>query len=360
MSSPLSSLGPGINLSSTQDGLFYGYAVATALFGVTIVQAWIYIQTNRDKWPLRTLVAVLVLADFATTCMQSQVVHYYFVANFGNLETLSFTSRPLTWEILISVGAVFCVQIFFASRVWLLGRTHWTVPLLIILSAIGGGAAGFAQVIGEFQNNSEANLAKERPKIELAFNAVLDFVSDITTTVALSWTFKGMNSGIKRTDTLINKMFQYAVTRGIFVTVNQLAFLILYLVNTEKLWWMPFQLSITKIYVITMVAILNSRDSVRTHRSPNHIITDSDMPISRAITFQTFPSTAVTSSSRNSELAGRGDFSVSGIGGNGSRKEKEADSVSDNFDIEMNSYSSSEIQVTTTVSTHRDLPPEAV
>ncbi|KAF9061170.1 hypothetical protein BDP27DRAFT_1406833 [Rhodocollybia butyracea] len=82
-----------------------------------------------------------------------------------------------------------------------------------------------------------------------------------------------------------------------------------------------------------------------THRSPNHVISDSDMPISRAITSQTFPSTAVNSGSCNSgQLAGRGDFSVSGIGGNDSRKEKQAYSVSDNFDIEMNSYSSSEIK----------------
>ncbi|KAF9020586.1 hypothetical protein BDP27DRAFT_1250271, partial [Rhodocollybia butyracea] len=88
--------------------------------------------------------------------------------------------------------------------------------------------------------------------IELVFNAILDFVSDITTTIALSWTFKGMNSGIKQTETLLNKLFQYTVTRGIFVTLNQLAFLILYLVNAKKLWWMPFHLCITKIYVITM------------------------------------------------------------------------------------------------------------
>ncbi|KAF9070629.1 hypothetical protein BDP27DRAFT_1362501 [Rhodocollybia butyracea] len=296
MSNPPSALGLGVDLSAMQDGLFYGYVVATALFGVTIVQAWIYIQTNRDKWPLRTLVGVLM---------------------------------TITWEIFISLGVVFCVQMFFASRVWLhsrssttVGQTHWTVPVFIILTAVGGGAAGFAQAIGEFQNSNEPNLVNKRPKIELTLNATLDFVSDITTTVALAWTVKRMNSGSSGQIHCSTKYF---------------------------------------------IAILNSRDSHRrTDRSSNHLITDSDMPVSKAVAFETSGS-SVGCSHRSEHFPRRGDFSVTEIDGNGSdlKRPKEADSDSDNFDIEVGFLDEqllhpNEIRVTTTVSTHRDLPPQTV
>jgi hypothetical protein len=46
-----------INVSEIVDGLYYGYALSTALFGVTIVQAWNYFNTNADGWLMRSLVS---------------------------------------------------------------------------------------------------------------------------------------------------------------------------------------------------------------------------------------------------------------------------------------------------------------
>ncbi|THU79862.1 hypothetical protein K435DRAFT_874988 [Dendrothele bispora CBS 962.96] len=56
---PAPSLPIGVNLSEAIDGFFYGNFIAAVLFGITIVQAWIYANTNTDKWPLRLLVSHL-------------------------------------------------------------------------------------------------------------------------------------------------------------------------------------------------------------------------------------------------------------------------------------------------------------
>jgi len=141
-----------VDISNSVDGLFYGYAIATVLFGITVVQAWIYLNTNHDNWPLRMLVATLVLADFATTCLDTQLMHHYFIANFGNVVNLQGIPVPLTMEVLLTILIVFCVEVFFASRVWLLKQFHWTVPLAIILSALGAVATGLATVVTQLQN----------------------------------------------------------------------------------------------------------------------------------------------------------------------------------------------------------------
>jgi len=160
----------------------------------------------------------------------------------------------------------------------LVGTFHWIVPVLIIIPAIGAVAAGIATVVGEFQDASLTNFLAVRPKLEVGLDAGLASFSDLVATTALCWSFNSVQTGIKRTDTLLQKLFQYTVTRGLFVTINQTVFLILFLVKPEKLWWMPFHLSLSKVYVITMVAMLNSRQSLRNNSSAsNGIITDSDI-----------------------------------------------------------------------------------
>ncbi|KAK7437491.1 hypothetical protein VKT23_018563 [Stygiomarasmius scandens] len=73
---------------SFMEAFFYGNIIATALFGITIVQGWNYANKNTDKWSLRLLVAVLVLLDFATTCLDSQALHHYLVSDFGDPTTI--------------------------------------------------------------------------------------------------------------------------------------------------------------------------------------------------------------------------------------------------------------------------------
>ncbi|THU86455.1 hypothetical protein K435DRAFT_868281 [Dendrothele bispora CBS 962.96] len=90
---PVSSLPIGIDLSEAIDGFFYGNIIAAVLFGITIVQAWIYANSNTDKWPLRLLVAILVLLDFATTCLNAQILHHYLVSNFGNLMIATLVTK---------------------------------------------------------------------------------------------------------------------------------------------------------------------------------------------------------------------------------------------------------------------------
>ncbi|THV00797.1 hypothetical protein K435DRAFT_837139 [Dendrothele bispora CBS 962.96] len=275
---PVSSLPIGIDISEAFDGFFYGNIIAAVLFGITIVQAWIYANSNTDKWPLRLLVAILVLLDFSTTCLNAQILHYYLVSNFGNLMNATLVTKTLMVEYFITLIIVLSVELFFASRVWILGKFHWIVPALIVMAALASTAAGIASIVSELENSSLLNYSGNKQKLEIGWNCSLAAVSDIIASVSLLWAFSSLKNGIKQTDTLLQKLFQYTVTRGLFVTIDQTTLVIIFLIKPERLWWTPFHFSLSKVYVITMIAMLNARDALRSNASAN-IITSSDMNI---------------------------------------------------------------------------------
>ncbi|KIK58929.1 hypothetical protein GYMLUDRAFT_262265 [Collybiopsis luxurians FD-317 M1] len=291
---PLSAFPLGVDVSAEFDGIFYGNIISAVLFGITIVQAWLYVNNNRDKWWMRCFVAFLMYAirivtsrttvdlngscsmlDLTSTFLGAQILHHYFVANFGNLLNMTLVSKPVVITDVVTVVVVFCVQSFFVSRVWLLGNFHWTIPAFSAAMAVAAMVSGLAGVAQMFTEISVTEFEMADLKLKVGLEAGFAAVADILATAALSWSFYQSRTGIQRTDTLLQKLLQYTVTRGLFVTVAQTTFLIMWLVQTDRLWWTPFYFNLTKIYVITMVAMLNSRESLRA--TAGTVVTSSDM-----------------------------------------------------------------------------------
>ncbi|THU80498.1 hypothetical protein K435DRAFT_845095 [Dendrothele bispora CBS 962.96] len=242
----------GVDLSGLIDGYYYGSIVAFVLFGINIVQAWIYFNNNNDKFPLKSL-----------------------LQNIGwSVDSRGFCNNVFACG---NSSSLF-VECFFAFRVWQLRKFHWTVPALILICATGGTGCGIASAIGQIQDNQIASFAARKQKFEVGWNYSLSALSDIIATVALSWSFSSSKTGIRRTDTLLQKLLQYTVTRGLFVSLMQTALVITFLVDPVKLWWTPFHLSMGKIYVLTMIAMLNTRKNLHTKAAVG-IITDSEMGI---------------------------------------------------------------------------------
>ncbi|THU86457.1 hypothetical protein K435DRAFT_763309 [Dendrothele bispora CBS 962.96] len=167
------------------------------LFGITIVQAWIYANSNTDKWPLRLLVAILVLLDLTTTCLNVQILHYYLVSNFGNLINTTLVTKTLMVETFITLVIVLCVELFFASRVWMMGTFHWIVPVLIV---------------GKNSNELELHLFNRKNLLEIGWNCSLAAVSDIIASVSLLWAFSSLKNGIKQTPFHFSLSKVYAIT----------------------------------------------------------------------------------------------------------------------------------------------------
>ncbi|KAE9395501.1 hypothetical protein BT96DRAFT_922783 [Gymnopus androsaceus JB14] len=254
----------GSNALPALNGLYYGAIVSALLFGITILQAWIYVNstsTSKDKRFLKIFLGVLIALDLIHTVAVTELVHVYVVLdNFSDDPKLTAELSATTiLEGFTMLLTTFMVQIFFASRVYILRRTHWAVPLFIALTSGGSFVAGILSAV--FQ---AASFGTGMFKAAFASNGALAALSDASATIALLWSFKSSAINLSaNTNSMLQRLYQYSVTRGVLVTLVQICIVVFIFVDIEKLYWLPFHFCEGKLYVITTFAILNNRPNSR-------------------------------------------------------------------------------------------------
>ncbi|KAF9073123.1 hypothetical protein BDP27DRAFT_1319439 [Rhodocollybia butyracea] len=228
-----------INPGPAFDGLYYGFVVSTVLFGVTTVQAWIYVRINRDSWLLRILVASLVSLDFVTTFLNSQTVYDLLLANFGNIETLLTTPLPFKVEILISFVVIFIVNMSFAYRIYLLRQIHKSLAFIVAAIGTAGLVMGLVAGVAFLKQPSLSSINDRTVKNPMITSLALSVVSDVLSTIAISWSLHKSRTGFERSDSLMQKFFNFVVGRGLLLALSQITTLILLSVqeDQENLSW---------------------------------------------------------------------------------------------------------------------------
>uniref|UniRef100_A0A0W0FTD7 Uncharacterized protein n=1 Tax=Moniliophthora roreri TaxID=221103 RepID=A0A0W0FTD7_MONRR len=158
-STGLSSFALVIDLSDNYDPLYYGFIITSILFGITIVQAWIYVQSNKDSWHLRLLVAILFLGDLCTTVLINNLIHDLFIVHFGNLLQFKVVPSFVVAELIVTGLIMSTVELFFASRIYMLGRVHQIVPISIVACSILALVPTFVGAAEQFKNQSFGHFA---------------------------------------------------------------------------------------------------------------------------------------------------------------------------------------------------------
>ncbi|KAI3595123.1 hypothetical protein WG66_011237 [Moniliophthora roreri] len=158
-----------------------------------MAQAWSYFNQNRDKWPLRMLVLSLIIMDLTASVLEVIPYRYLLIVHFGNLLAVeSEISIRYTMEssiITVIIGFAFCALL----DLWL----------------------------------------------ELGLYCGLAALCDIFATMALIWTFWVSKTGFRKTDTMLYKLLQFTVTRGILITLVQVSFFATFMAyDPVELKWM--------------------------------------------------------------------------------------------------------------------------
>ncbi|ESK85918.1 hypothetical protein Moror_2304 [Moniliophthora roreri MCA 2997] len=284
-----------MNLCAGYDGFFYGIIISTCIFGVTLCQLWNYVNTNWDPWWLRLVIAILYALNIATTVLEIQVMHYYFLANFGDEKAMHIISPYLTAHVLLSALTTFLVDIFFAFRLFLLKQEiHQSVPFIIIVAAIGATISGICKPApassqthpfnkpslekysrkarSALQHNSGFSHAPQ-PQVEVVITNGLAVVAEVIATAALAWSFRKNKTGVSRAD---KGCYQYRLDHSETIrahyykrspveyrpVADDTGVCIRCDGFKMRLTRMPFYFSLNKLYVSTMMAILNFRPAL--------------------------------------------------------------------------------------------------
>ncbi|KAF9556134.1 hypothetical protein CPC08DRAFT_752694 [Agrocybe pediades] len=264
-----------INLSPLFDSVFVGFIISTVLMGVTILQAWNYALTNNDSLGMRLLVILLMVLDIVITSNNVLLIHTYLIQHFGDIFQ-SDVNWGYTTQLGLTVIVVYMVQLFFATRVYILDRRKLLLAGAIASIATLGLVSSVYIVCVTAKHEDSADVTIRSIRVSAILGHGLVTVADAITTIVLSLNFMRARSesGISQTVNILERLLTAIIARGALVTVLNGLIIILYVLYPVKFYWLALQFLQAKLYIITFIAMLNARTS---YNLPTTVINESVM-----------------------------------------------------------------------------------
>ncbi|KAI5117973.1 hypothetical protein M0805_004907 [Coniferiporia weirii] len=275
-----------LNLSDTFGVIYWAFVVSTALFGVSVVQGYFYYTHNNDNLNLKIFVACMLALDFTTTALSSQSLYDYLIVNYGNPEALLYMTKPYIMEYLVTAMVTLGSQLFYASRIHIADKrsARYGIPIIIAFLAFAAFGTAIAATYEIFHiQRLISGLQGEAMMVIAGINTSLAAACDILATLSMCIFLASQKSSYKQTRTIVSFLLFITINRGVLVAVAQLGFLTSYLSAPSKIYWMPFHLSISKLHVNTLLAMLNSRLSLRAKTEVTQVRFSKDCSFNTAI-----------------------------------------------------------------------------
>ncbi|KAJ6567241.1 hypothetical protein DFH09DRAFT_1156425 [Mycena vulgaris] len=240
---------------------FIGFCVATTLYGISVLQVYLYFRRyTADRWALKAMVATLWTLDSLTTIL---VAHSLFIFVLGLLNKSGSTDIPwsFTAEKLLVTIITFIAQCFYAHTIWKVSQSKITTVFITFLAFASFGL-GIYTTVHLFQNPALTSISSRSFLIISGLVQGFAALNDIVITGALSYYLHVRRSSLPSSEKLIDTLILYAVSRGFLTAIAQIMFLVLNVALPHRQLWLPFHMAVGKLYVNSVLATLNVRQSL--------------------------------------------------------------------------------------------------
>ncbi|KAF8725110.1 hypothetical protein AX14_008338 [Amanita brunnescens Koide BX004] len=265
-----------LSFENTLGAAFIGVVVASALLGVSGIQALHYFSHNNDQWPIRTLVFAVMLFDtvhqilithtglLSSSFLASRLtreVYTYVIVYFGDVTQLENVVWSLIIEVLFSGLVALLVQSFLAMRLWRLSNRNIWLTSIVISLIIAEFACILAFTSLSFGIKTFAQIATVK-HLSIMINA-LAVAGDVLIAGVLCTLLHKSRTGFQRSDTMINKLILFAVNTGLLTSFCAIGSLISIVVAGETFIYIAFFFCIARLYSNSLLAMLNARRMIR-------------------------------------------------------------------------------------------------
>ncbi|KAI5118154.1 hypothetical protein M0805_000533 [Coniferiporia weirii] len=246
-----------------------------SLWSSGTVQLYFYYDkyASNDKLWLKIYIFVTYVLDTTHQCFLLAALYSYFVTNYANLAHLNVLERPLVNTTITTACTDALVQALFVLRIWHLSKKNYVLTGILgafILGQFSSTTTYFATV---YKLPEVTMLATAIP-VEVAMNSVATFV-DTSIAVVIAYLLHSNRSQIKQTNSLISRLMAYAISTGLLTSVMSLMALVTALALPNKFIYLIPDFLIPKLYFNSILALYNSRESLR-----NNLIVSSQQGIS--------------------------------------------------------------------------------
>lgn len=253
-------------LDATYGSIFIGLIIASVLYGVTLLQTFLYYRSYpKDSNCTKILVAVVWLLDTTQLILCTVAMYWYLVQNFTNEEAL----RRTTWSMNLQtdcnglIGLI--VECFFARRVWIMSGNAILTLIIVLLACVHFGL-GVVFTIEEFLLVENTRFFKLIWVTSAGLGSAA--AADVIIACALCYYLLKSRTGFSSTDSLIATLIAYSLTTGLITSVLALICVVTFATMPTNYIWLAFFWILGKCYVNSLLAALNSRDSLRERAKP--------------------------------------------------------------------------------------------
>ncbi|KAF8188684.1 hypothetical protein BJ912DRAFT_391935 [Pholiota molesta] len=247
-------------IDNTVGAIFLGVVGASLLFGITTLQAyWYYHSYYNDSRLHKCAVALLWTLDAFHLALVVHTVYAYAVTGFGNVHTLSQIEWSLKLQVSVNVVVILLVHSLYTSRVWLLGGYHQGfLGYIVTFVVVGGFVIGviFAYMIYTVHTFLELETISWAINAALATSTTIDFIIAASMCYYLSKS-KGT---ITRLNSRISTIIQYTLSSGLLTSAFSLGAMFSYILLPNTFVFIALEFLLTKLYVGSFIAMLNSRE----------------------------------------------------------------------------------------------------
>ncbi|KLO15927.1 hypothetical protein SCHPADRAFT_242920 [Schizopora paradoxa] len=249
-------------LDNTMGVLYLSAVLSMALWGAAGVQMYYYFNTYpKDHWWMKTLVSLVYASDTVSQALMIQVAYVYLITNYANPLFLAKLVSTLLPIMLMTAVLSLGVQSFFIMRIWRLSKKNIWVTGFVLACTL---AQFFSNVVFYGVAHGYTEFAQLVPKTNFmhVINSLMA-ASDAIIAIVLSFYLHTSRSGFKRTDTIINRLIMFTVNTGVLTGICAVLTLITNIAFPNTFIYMIFYIIVARVYTNSLLATLNSRDSVR-------------------------------------------------------------------------------------------------
>ncbi|KAF8967922.1 hypothetical protein BDZ97DRAFT_1916495 [Flammula alnicola] len=248
------------DLNNTFGAFLIGTVVSAMLFGVTVTQTWYYFQNYSDGILVQAVVPIILVAETLHIVFCIHAIYHYVILSFGEPQELMKVIWTATASLTVTSVIVVVVQLFYAWRIYAVSRKNIGVTAFVVILALARFGVGIAFSVTSFERPFFQDFEQHQaPLIDAALG--MSVVTDAFIAASLSYYLHTSRSGVRSTDTLINKLIIFSINNGLLTSVFDIVILISATTQRNALIFLAILEVVGNLYSNSMLATLNSRRS---------------------------------------------------------------------------------------------------
>ncbi|KAM5537064.1 hypothetical protein V8D89_009210 [Ganoderma adspersum] len=261
----------GFTLNDTLGAAFLGTIATSCLYGITLVQTYIYYKRNgSDPVYLQALIFLLWILDSLHLALIVHAVYFYAVTNFSKILNLLIPTWSILSQIIVTGVSDLAVRGVFCHRVWKLSEQNYFLTIAITISSLTVFSGSIAFAAKGFGLSSFTQLSEISDILYLSLGSGV--VADVLIAGSMCVLLARRRTGFSRTDSVVRVLMMYSINTGALTSLCALLTLLTYAAMPDNFVFMAFYFVLPKLFLNSLLATLNARRPLRETNSGGDMV----------------------------------------------------------------------------------------